>query len=70
MSIAKDIERDKAFANLSDKEQKRRAKAEFEGNAGVNDDLPPHRTDFVLVHNQAAIRPVPEDFARLCLPKA
>jgi hypothetical protein len=70
LTIETDVERKKAFAKLSDEEQKRRAKAEFEGNAQVNDDLPPRSTDFVLVHNEAAIRPVPEDFSRLCLPNA
>ncbi len=35
----------------------------------VADKLPPPSTHFVLVHNKAAIRLVPEDFARLCLPE-
>ena len=67
MTIAKDIKRNQAFAKLSDEEQERRAKGESEGNAEVNYDLPSHRTDFVLVYNEAAIRLVPEDFAHLCL---
>ena len=70
LTIVRDVERNKAFAKLSDEEQERRAKAEFGGNAEANDDLPPRSTDFVLAHNEATIRPVPEDFARLCLPDA
>jgi hypothetical protein len=66
LTIARDIDRNKAFAKLSDEEQERRTKEEFEGNAEVNDDMPPHSIDFVLVRNEAAIRPVPADFARLC----
>jgi hypothetical protein len=70
LTIAKDIERNEAFAKLKDEEQERRAKAELEGDAEVNDDLPPNSTDFVLVRNETAIRPVPEDFARLCVSDA
>jgi hypothetical protein len=66
LTIARDIERSKTFAKLSDEEQERRVKAEFEGNAEVNDHLPPRSTDFVLVRNKAAVRPVPKDFQRRC----
>jgi hypothetical protein len=66
LTIAEDIERNEAFAKFSDEELERRTKREFEGNVEVNDDMPPHTTDFVLVCNEAAIRPVPADFARLC----
>jgi hypothetical protein len=76
LTIARDVARNAAFQKLSDDEQERRIRADIERasstdtNAKVNDDLPPHSTDFVLVPNQAAIRGVPQDFARLCLPDA
>ena len=76
LTIATDVARNAAFKKLSDDEQERHLRAELERagstdtNAEVIDDLPPPSTDFVLVPNQAAIRPVPEDFARLCLPDA
>ncbi len=70
LTIARDIERNKAFAKLSDEEQEQHVRAGFEGvPSPVADKLPPPSTHFVLVHNKAAIRLVPEDFARLCLPE-
>ena len=60
LTIASQVESDERWETLSHEEQRRRAKAEFEGNA-------PRPTRFVLVQNQATICPVPEDFARLCL---
>jgi hypothetical protein len=68
LTIEHDIERTKALEKLSDVEQERRLKAEAEGNVETNEDLPPCGTDFVLLRNEAASRPVPEDFARLCSP--
>src|SRR5437868_2700733 len=58
LTIASQVESDERWETLSHEEQRRRAKAEFEGNAA-------RPTRFVLVQNQATICPVPEDFARL-----
>jgi hypothetical protein len=67
LTIAQDIERKKALDKLSLEELERRVKADFEANAPVNDDLPPHSAAFVLVRNKAAIREVPSDFQILCI---
>jgi hypothetical protein len=63
LTIKEDVVVPESFETLSHKE-----KGEFLRNA-----LPsglPRRTDFVLVKNNAALRVVPQDFARLCLPDA
>jgi hypothetical protein len=64
LTIEPDVERNKSFGKLSDEEQKRRLKS------GDLSGLPPPSKDFVLVKNEAALRAVPEDFERLCLPDA
>lgn len=66
LTIAVNVERKKAIEKLSENEQERRARAEFGGDGHVNDNLPPRSKDFVLTPNQAALRPVLEDFAALC----
>ena len=77
LTIVEDVERLKAFGKLSHEEQERhlRAQAEESDRARLagetpkfDDGLPPHSKDFVLVPNEIALRPVPEDFAPLCLP--
>lgn len=74
LTIAHDVERNKAFGKLSDEEQEQHLRAQCEiadgltPTARVRDDLPPHTTDFVLFRNEAANREVPEEFARQCLP--
>jgi hypothetical protein len=79
LTIAENVERNKAFRKLTDEQQERHLRAEaaeldrarLAGTTPHFDhDLPPRSTDFVLVPNQAALRAVPEDFARLCLPDA
>jgi hypothetical protein len=65
LTIKEDVARNKAFEKLSREQQKQHLRT-----GSMDADLPPHGTDFVLVPNQAAIRAVPEDFARLCLPDA
>jgi hypothetical protein len=79
LTIVEDVERNKAFGKLSDEQQERHVRAElaeldrarFTGTPPkFDDDLPPHSKDFVLVPNQTALRAVPEDFERLCLPDA
>jgi hypothetical protein len=76
LMIAEDVERKKAFRKLTDEQQKRHLRAEaaeldrakLTGTTPqLDDELPPHSKDFVLVPNKTAVRPVPEDFARLCL---
>jgi len=73
LTIAQDVERNKAFAKLSDEEQEQHIRAQCEiadgltPTAKVRDDLPPHTTDFVLFRNEAANREVPEKFGRQCL---
>lgn len=62
LTIKEDIVVPESFETFSDKEKK-----EFLKNA-VTSGLP--RKDFVLKKNKGAFRPVPEDFARLCLPDA
>jgi len=63
LTIEEDVARKKAFAELSDEQQKRHVEAR-----STNDDLPPRSKDFVLVKNDAALRVIPNDFERLCLP--
>ena len=79
LMIAEDVERNKAFGRLSDEQQDRHVRAELAelDRARVtgttpkfDDDLPPHSTDFVLVKNEAALRAIPWDFERRCLPDA
>jgi hypothetical protein len=72
--IKEDVERTKAFLKLSDEAQERHLRAELERasssdpNAEVmDDDLPSHTKDFVLVKNEGAIRVVPTEFERQCL---
>ena len=60
LTIEPYVETSEPWEKLSHEEQRRRAKDEFDGNA-------PRTTRFVLVPNKAAICPVPEDFARLCV---
>jgi hypothetical protein len=64
LTIERDVARNAAFEKLSDEEQERRLRS------GDMSGLPPSTTDFVFVKNQAALRAVPEDFERRCLPDA
>jgi hypothetical protein len=66
LTIRYDAERDKAFDKLSDEEKERYLK----NPQLMDDELPPTSKDFVLLQNEAALRAVPKDFARLCLPDA
>jgi hypothetical protein len=77
LTIVEDVKRNKAFGKLSDEEQEQHLRAELAEldrarltgtTPKFDDDLPPRSKDFVLVPNEAALLPVPEDFARLCLP--
>jgi hypothetical protein len=61
--IKEDVARMRAWKELSDEEQRRRVETR-----STNDDLPPRSKDFVLIKNNAALRVVPEDFERVCLP--
>jgi hypothetical protein len=77
LTIARDVSRNAAFEKLSREEQERHLRTEalrldcgHTPSPTSMDDLPPHSTDFVLVKNEAALRAVPEDFERLCLPDA
>jgi hypothetical protein len=63
LTIKEDVVLPEFFKTLSHEE-----KGEFLRNA-LTSELP-HRTDFVLVKNEAALRVVPEDFERQCLPDA
>lgn len=77
LTIAEDVERNKAFGKLSDEQQERHVRSELAEldrarltgtTPKFDDNLPPHSKDFVLVPNKTAVRRVPEDFADLCLP--
>lgn len=60
LTIKKDIERTKAFSQLSMDEQERRLRTER------MDGLPPNSRDFVLIRNKAARRSVPKAFQEKC----
>ena len=72
LMIAEDVERTNALRKLGLEEWGRRLEAEAaeldRTTPKFDADLPPHSKDFVLVPNETTLRPVPEDFARLCLP--
>jgi hypothetical protein len=77
LTIERNVARNAAFKKLSREEQRRRLRAEalrldcgHTPSPASMDDLPPSSTDFVLVKNEAALRVVPEDFERRCLPDA
>jgi hypothetical protein len=80
LTIAEDVERTKALRKLgceawgkhlrAQAAESDRARLAGETPKFGDDGLPPRSKDFVLVPNQTAVRPVPEDFARLCLPDA
>jgi len=64
LTIKDDVEMTKAFDKLSDEEKKRRLET------GDATGLPPNSKDFALLQNKAALRKVPKDFERQCLPDA